>query len=364
MRDLIYKTTPATKVVTYEHEIASTVSQNEKCRLVDGYGYIFHQNQECPALEIDKNTALLLFSLMEPGPLPSFIRNDYDLRFWPKLMDLISGAYMSVFLDSDFVTGQPATKRIQELYGPPHSQVQELSELAIKRAALMKLTSPEAYFNYLYAYNTCPANPHEKIVPEEEWNYLTEGEKSLENWNYHTDSPAWYYFAHRDQENIVERKTHKLYISPKPKHLPLIVQETANALHTIKGSSFKVGKGLNGRLRPDKCVAYFTCEDSLHKTAEKLFKNLQGVEAQGVPFTIAYDSDGLLSWGRDVYPKQGEQQSWRQWMVNKVVETLGDENVRSPATAYTKTCTAFERAGIDPLTFKPNATWIQAQQPQ
>lgn len=73
-------------------------------------------------------------------------------------MDLISGAYMSVFLDSDFVTGQPATKRIQELYGPPHSQVQELSELAIKRAALMKLTSPEAYFNYLYAYNTCPAN--------------------------------------------------------------------------------------------------------------------------------------------------------------------------------------------------------------
>ena len=140
------------------------------------------------------------------------------------------------------------------------------------------------------------------------------------------------------------------------------MQAAGKVLASIKDMSFKVGRGIEGLARPDKMIAYFSSYDLLSEAADRILEETKGVEAQGVPFSVAIDSAGLLSWGMDVYTTEGENQSWRQWMVNSIIQSIGDGNMRTPDEAWTDVSMALHNEGIDPWTFIPNERWKQRYQ--
>jgi hypothetical protein len=153
--------------------------------------------------------------------------------------------------------------------------------------------------------------------------------------------------------------TFKLYVSPGVEHLAdafRVVTESLTAPATI---SFKVGRDLCGVLRPDKLVVYCACRDAIDQAAEQLRRRLEGMPAQGVPFTAAIDEDGMLSWGVD--PPRRERSvpwrgsSWRHWLTDRLAAAL--IAARTAGTDAVEPCQfALERLrleGIDPLTWAP-----------
>jgi hypothetical protein len=159
--------------------------------------------------------------------------------------------------------------------------------------------------------------------------------------------------------------THKLYISPMPEFVENVFAVTLRVLTDTRVLQIKVGADVEGLLRPDKIVAYFTSLDDLRSAADVLGSRLQGCPAHGVPFTAALDEDGLLSWGVD--PPESQQllnwqprESWRLWLTNRLANALltakrtpQDATHRRPAWQY-----ALERLqleGVDTATWTPNA---------
>jgi len=72
---------------------------------------------------------------------------------------------------------------------------------------------------------------------------------------------------------------------------------------------------------------YFDSFEALSRAADKLGSRLEGMPAQGVPFTSEISHEGLLSWGMD--PPRVEQvptwlefPSWRQWLTNQLAVAL------------------------------------------
>ena len=84
---------------------------------------------------------------------------------------------------------------------------------------------------------------------------------------------------------------------------------------------------LSGLLRPDKLVCYFRSREQMKDAAGLLHDLLDGMPAQGVPFTAELAGEGLLSWGVD--PAAGSQafgwlgqESWRVWVTNQLAASI------------------------------------------
>jgi hypothetical protein len=123
------------------------------------------------------------------------------------------------------------------------------------------------------------------------------------------------------------RQIYKLYLSPKPEHVPDAFEAFAEGLTDSGAHHFKVGWDVAGLLRPDKMVAYFWNFRALEDAAKQIGARLTGCAAQGVPFTAALREDGLLSWGIDPLPEKGtlswqERPSWRLWVTNRLASAL------------------------------------------
>jgi hypothetical protein len=90
--------------------------------------------------------------------------------------------------------------------------------------------------------------------------------------------------------------------------------------------AFKVGRGLEGLLRPDKIVAYFDTPEHRDIVAAALDRALAGCPVHGVPFTADFAGvlcrpDGLVSHGFDPQPGT-ETPSWRAWVTRRLAEHL------------------------------------------
>lgn len=142
----------------------------------------------------------------------------------------------------------------------------------------------------------------------------------------------------------------KLYVSPAPAALATAFPRIAAVFADAGVRAFKVGRGLEGLLRPDKIVAYFDDRAHLEATARALARALPGCPAQGVPFTAELAGDGLLSWGVDP-PAGGEAASWRAWVTRRLaaaVVAARPAAARDVADAALRTLAA---AGVDPETW-------------
>ena len=102
-----------------------------------------------------------------------------------------------------------------------------------------------------------------------------------------------------DLSDMKGSAVYKLYVSPHPDHAQEALAATTAALLEAEGACFKIGNDLSGLLRPDKLVCYFRSREQMKDAAGLLHDLLDGMPAQGVPFTAELAGEGLLSWGVD-----------------------------------------------------------------
>jgi hypothetical protein len=150
-------------------------------------------------------------------------------------------------------------------------------------------------------------------------------------------------------------------VSPTLDALPEALGAALEVLTGLGVAQIKVGRGLEGVLRPDKMVAYFPTFEALAAAAERLQRALSGCAAQGVPFTAPIDDEGLLSWGLDPPPPRDApawlgRESWRVWVTRRLAAALAAAQ-GEPGGAIEPWQFAVERVrleGFDPGSWTPS----------
>lgn len=362
MRDLIYKTSERCKVASYLRIGHDQESSCQYRKLKDGFGYVYLSNESDSAFELSKDLALLLFSLSEPSLLPEYYRRNFGHNRLLDLLELVRLNFIEVKIESSFLSGVEAVDVLNNRYADIHNRLCAISENAVRRSVHLNISNVQKNFQYLYTYNTFPIHPQSKLEYANDLDFIFSSGFNQNSWNVSSNIEGWHYFVNHSGLAKTKKSNYKLYISPVPRNVPLVMQAAGKVLASIKDMSFKVGRGIEGLARPDKMIAYFSSYDLLSEAADRILEETKGVEAQGVPFSVAIDSAGLLSWGMDVYTTEGENQSWRQWMVNSIIQSIGDGNMRTPDEAWTDVSMALHNEGIDPWTFIPNERWKQRYQ--
>jgi hypothetical protein len=130
---------------------------------------------------------------------------------------------------------------------------------------------------------------------------------------------------------------------------------------------FKIGKGAQGLLRPDKMVAYFSSYEDLAETAKQLEQEMARCPAQGVPFTAELGGDGLLSWGVDPPAEEQvlpwlERESWRLWVTNRLAVALIDTSNGNTAKLepWQFALRRLQLEGVDTHTWTPAGTDLKS----
>jgi hypothetical protein len=209
-----------------------------------------------------------------------------------------------------------------------------LSERALHLAAGLTVSETARLARWLYRFGRVPRGPEIErnfghgddpmgvlgLTPGGTARDLLEGPYEV------TTFPGWLSFA-RESVPFANQAACKLYVSPLPAALATAFPAVAEVFARMKVRSFKVGRGIEGLLRPDKLVAYFDDRDHLNRVAEALGKRLAGCPAQPVPFTAEAGGDGLLSWASDP-PLGSDGVSWRSWITRRLADGL----MRSHAT--------------------------------
>lgn len=216
-----------------------------------------------------------------------------------------------------------------------------LSREALRYAGSLGRSDPLTLTDRLYRYNSQPASPA--------WRRSFGDSRSVARL-LQTDRKGRALKARRGKDAVLESPggrgvwrvwegsggrspepgapTFKLYLSPALEAVGEALPALLALFETRAGPfSAKVGRDLTNLLRPDKLVAYFSRRADLFAAATRLHRRLAGLPAQGVPFTTAFDPQGLLSWATDP-PNDGEppgphrRSSWRGWITARLGAAL------------------------------------------
>jgi len=340
----------------------------------DSYGFAFcddsiasNEKRDKKLFEVDKSTALLLMTLQTPGILPDYLNSQFDMATRQGLLRLIFIGVLEVEIDGQFISGaEAATVLNEQLDELTLSPCKSISHEALQRADQLGLKYVDQLFNYLYQYNVIPATPEMRLLYQDDKQFL-QLHKISKLWHYSDNMEGWHYFSLNPGlgQSKAKKTIHtshyvaKLYISPMPEDLPATLQVTAQILSNFSGVSFKVGKGCEGILRPDKLVVYFDSLEILMDAATQLQQGLSNIRVHGVPFTSQFSQDGLISWGMDPKQIKTERQSWRQWIIEKLVEFMSTDQHSDIGPSRWKLALAqLELDGINPTTFRPGGLWI------
>lgn len=241
-------------------------------------------------------------------------------------------------------------------------RIARLSLAALRMAAEGSLTEPKDVARWLYSFGTAPRGPgiDRDFGPDDNTMAvlgLTAGGRVRRllaaSYEAHT-FPGWYSFAWAkspDQRPIAC----KLYVSPAPEALtdafPIIAEQFVRS----EVRSFKVGRGVEGLLRPDKIVAYFEDHAHLQDVANALDQSLQSFPAQGAPFTAEAGVDGLLSVGVDPPPLGTAATSWRSWVTKRLAISLTSPRAHEGLDRVGTTLEEIRLAGVDAVSWKPTS---------
>ena len=332
-----------------------------------------------PSQLISRDTALLFFSLLEPGALPTWLLGQGKAARLQNIRRLVLDRVIEVESPQGFVCGAAAIHCLDvNAAESPRSRLADLSRQALRYAEALDLDDAMRVAGRLYAYNRVPAGPAwiaRLSSPTAVARFLlldvgASNQRTLARcWHLSGAAEGWHRFTTRRLRDARRADHCKLYVSPAPARLPALIEPVADALAAAGATQFKLGADLNGIMRPDKLVAYFADRDALLRAAEVLTVRLAGTAAQGVPFTAQIDADGLLSWGMDPPPQiAGGRDSWRTWVVWRLATALVGaastpktsmlEPASTPPWRFALARLATE--GVDPATFAPTASWVEA----
>ncbi|GAB3352787.1 hypothetical protein [Lysobacter tyrosinilyticus] len=232
-------------------------------------------------------------------------------------------------------------------------RIARLSLAAVQMAASAGPSEPAALARWLYRFGSLPRAPaHERdFGPDDEPLAvlgLSRGGATrlrLEAAYEASSIAGWYSFARAGQP-VQWAAACKLYVSPRPAALPDAFAHIVDAFIKAEVRSFKVGRGIEGLLRPDKLIAYFDEPDQMSEVAQVLKRQLRGCPVQGVPFTYELGGDGLLSSGVDP-PLGNVASSWRSWVTARLASALIARRQTAPANIVAAVLDDLCAAGID-----------------
>lgn len=327
-----------------------------------------------------RDTALLYFTLQEPGRLPAYVKATLGEECNQAIAELILDGVLEVEWNETFVSGSQAYSLIYSQKQQPSrilGKIAQLSLDALKYAQALEIDQSSKLSSRLYFYNRLPVSAYWKrkfSTPEAVVEYLgidTGSSHRLlleQNWQQLSPPPenqGWLIWQSRQFRPVSPKPqyTYKLYISPSCEFLRDAFQTTVKVLSESPVSQFKIGQDVYGLLRPDKLVAYFWSFEALEEAATCLMHKLEGIPAHGVPFTAEIAGNGLLSWGID--PPKAEQvlswqarESWRLWVTNRLAVALLAAK-SAPSEAVEPWQFAIERLrleGVDTESWTPTAT--------
>ena len=239
-------------------------------------------------------------------------------------------------------------------------RIARLSLAAVQMAANAGPSEPGALARWLYRFGTLPrTSAHERdFGPDDEPLAvlgLSRGgvvRRRLELVYEASSIPGWYAFA-RTGTPMQLTAACKLYVSPRPEALPDAFAPIVDAFIEAEVRSFKVGRGIEGLLRPDKLIAYFDDADRMSDVVQVLKRQLRGCPVQGVPFTCEVGGDGLLSSGVDP-PLGGATASWRSWVTARIARALISRRQRASSDIATAVLDDLRMAGIDTVRWQPD----------
>lgn len=325
---------------------------------------------------VDADTALLLFTLASPGPLPAFAR----ARLGPDADRVVAGLVLDGVLqvegEGGFRSGpdaEPVLFTQREPVAAGHGRTGRLSLAALRYGQRLGALEPDTLAGRLYGFNRAPLTPAwQRRLPDPaavlDYCGLGAGGRLARelaaSWQ-RTGGPdhGWLSWSSRAVRPVTvpDALTYKLYLSPTIEALPELVAAWVRDSPRLRAFSFKMGRDAAGLLRPDKCVAYFATLDDLAHAGGVLAATARGCPAQGVPFTAAVTADGLLSWGIDP-PRRGAGRSWRLWVVEHAARSLAAAAAAGPSTSAAAEPWLFavrrlQVAGVDTDTWQPTGTW-------
>jgi hypothetical protein len=207
-------------------------------------------------------------------------------------------------------------------------RIESLSLAALRMAASAEFPDPQALASWLYRFGTLPrtSTTDRDFGPEDDPMGvlgLTVGGVARRRIEAQYDAlslPGWYSFA-RAGSPAPAAPACKLYISPRPEVLAEAFPRVVGCLAGTQVRSFKIGRRIEGLLRPDKIIVYFDDRAEMDAVTEALHESLPGCPAHGVPFTADAGGNGLLSTGVDP-PYDGTARSWRGWLTGRLAASL------------------------------------------
>lgn len=238
-------------------------------------------------------------------------------------------------------------------------RIARLSLAAVNMAASARPSESAALAQWLYRFGSLPRAPARErdFGPDDEPLAvlgLSRGgaiRHRLEAAYEASSVPGWYSLS-RAGEPMQMAAACKLYVSPRPEALPDAFAHIVDAFVKAEVRSFKIGRGIEGLLRPDKLIAYFDHPDQMSGVAHVLKRRLRGCPAQGVPFTCEIGGDGLLSSGVDP-PPGTVVTSWRAWVTACLANALTSRRHRDSADIATAALDDLRAAGIDTMHWRP-----------
>jgi hypothetical protein len=290
-----------------------------------------------------RETALLLYTLQQPGHLPEYVRATHGDECNQAVAELVLDEVLEMNRDARFVSGSEAFDLIYGARESPGAQgtLPRLAQAALEYAQSLDIDDSGKLSARLYFYNRVPLTPSwKRRFPGSDAVAAYLGIDSgganrriLESGWYRTKAPSqfdgWFHWQSRTERTpeAEVRQTYKLYVSPRPESVSDAFRSVAEILADSPAFHFKVGWDVAGLLRPDKIVIYFSKFEALRNIADLIARRLDGCAAQGVPFTAAIGESPLLSWGADPLPVKGvlswqERESWRLWITNRLATSL------------------------------------------
>jgi hypothetical protein len=143
-------------------------------------------------------------------------------------------------------------------------------------------------------------------------------------------------------------------VSPRPEALVDAFPRIVDQFVRFEVRSFKVGRGIEGLLRPDKIIAYFDDRGHMDAVAAALEQALRDFPAQGVPFTAGMGGDGMLSAGVDP-PLGNAATSWRAWVTRRLAESLAARRASADEDPVKGALADLRMAGVDSERWHPTA---------
>lgn len=304
---------------------------------------------------IDRDTALLLYTLREPGPLPDFARRLLGRDAVRTVGRWVADGVLEVEIEGIFLSGPAALARLDSTplastplastplshrTSAPSGAIPRLTAAALASASRLEAVDVDRVAFHLYAANRRPLDAAwRRRLPDAEAVLAALGLASagplhgelVAAWTPSRRTGRWLHWRSRGDSPAPtpEAAVFKLYLSPTPEALLAGFAPFLAALRDCGAFELKLGADAAGLLRPDKLVAYFADFERLAAAARRAAESLAGLPAeaaQGVPLTAPVDAAGLLSWGLDPaagdWGTPGGGESWRFWVARLLARAL------------------------------------------